>query len=179
MSFLLAFSRSVDRLTKGAGSLATVLVLLATLVCVVNAVLRYGVGFGSNAWLEIQTHMFGAMMYLGGAHTLRVNEHIRVDLFYSSMRERTRLLIDIFGLLLFLLPVCIVMTWLSWTYFSGSFASGEISGNPGGLALWPAKLTIPVGFGLLVLQGLSELVKRFAALRGELELDLSYEKPDQ
>jgi TRAP-type mannitol/chloroaromatic compound transport system permease small subunit len=179
MKHLLAFSRLVDSMTAGAGRVASALVLLATLVCVANALMRYGLNTGSNAWLEVQTHMFGAMMYLGGAHTLRVNEHIRVDVLYSAMRERNRLLIDILGLLFLLLPVCLLMTWLSWRYFAGSFASAEVSGNPGGLLLWPAKLTIPVGFGLLVLQGLSELVKRVAALRGLVQIDLSYEKPDQ
>ncbi len=179
MDALLAFSRLIDRITGGAGRIASVLVLLATLVCVLNAALRYGIGFGSNAWLEIQTHMFGALMYLGGAHTLRVNEHIRVDVIYTTLRERTRMYVDVFGVLFFLLPVTMFMTWLSWAYFAGSFASGEVSGNPGGLVLWPAKLTIPVGFALLTLQGVSELIKRIAALRGRLQMDVSYAKPDQ
>lgn len=179
MELLLAFSRFVDRITGGAGRAASVLVLLATLVSVVNAVLRYGIGFGSNAWLEVQTHMFGALMYLGGAHTLKVNEHIRVDVVYSTLRERTRMYIDVFGVLFFLLPVTVFMTWLSWSYFTGSFLSGEVSGNAGGLPLWPAKLTIPVGFALLTLQGLSELIKRIAALRGRMQLDVAYSKPDQ
>lgn len=179
MNALLTFSRLVDRVTDVAGRIASVLVLAATLVSVANALLRYGFNFGSNAWLEVQTYMFGAMMYLGGAQTLRLNEHIRIDVIYAERSERTRLLIDVIGLLLFLLPVTASMTWLSYAYFAGAFASGEISANPGGLALWPVKLTIPVGFALLTLQGLSELVKRVAALRGELEVDVTYEKPQQ
>jgi TRAP-type mannitol/chloroaromatic compound transport system permease small subunit len=179
MNALLSFSRSVDRLTGFAGRIASLLVLVATLVCVANAGLRYGAGIGSNAWLEIQTHLFGALMYLGGAHTLRVNEHIRVDVIYGSLSERKRLVIDILGLMFFLLPVTLFMLWLSWSYFTASFESGEVSGNAGGLTLWPAKLTIPMGFALLVLQGLSELVKRFAALRGLIAFDAAYEKPQQ
>ncbi len=179
MKRLLAMSRLVDRFTAGAGRIASALVLLVTLVSVTNAALRYGVGVGSNAWLEAQNYMFAGLVYLGGAYTLQANEHIRVDVLYTMARSRTRLLIDIFGLLFFLLPVCAVLAWLSWSYFANSFASQEVSGNAGGLVLWPAKFFIPVGFGLLILQGLSELVKRVAALRGELEFDVTYEKPEQ
>lgn len=179
MNALLNLSRRVDRLSDAAGAVASALVLVATAVCVGNALLRYGFNLGSNAWIEAQTIFFGLMMYLGGAQTLRLNEHIRIDVIYSNRSERTRLLIDVFGILVFMLPVTLAMTWLSWVYFAASFASGEVSPNLGGLPLWPAKGAIPIGFGLLSLQGVSELVKRVAALRGLAEVDLTYEKPQQ
>jgi TRAP-type mannitol/chloroaromatic compound transport system permease small subunit len=179
MNALLKLARLVDRVTDVAGWVASTLVLAATLTCVANALLRYGANFGSNAWLEAQIYMFGAMMYLGGAQTLRMNEHIRIDVLYSGRSERARLRIDIFGLLLFLLPVTVAMTWLSWRFFGVSYAGGEMSANPGGLPVWPIKLLIPVGFALLTLQGLSELVKRIAALKGLAQVDVAYEKPQQ
>jgi len=123
--------------------------------------------------------MFGALVFLGAAHTLRVNEHVRVDLVYSSVSDRARLWIDAIGFTLFLLPVCIILTYLSLPFFLDSFRSGEGSNNAGGLILWPIKLFLPLGFALLTLQGLSELIKRIAALRGDLTLDTHYEKPLQ
>lgn len=168
-----------DRLSDVAGFVASVLVLAATGVCVVNALLRYGFDFGSNAWIEAQAVMFGMMIYLGGAQTLRMNEHIRIDILYGARSERTRLWIDLLGILLLLLPVTMSMTWFSWSYFASSFASGETSPNTGGLPLWPAKLAIPLGFGLLSLQGLAELLRRVGALRGLVQVDVSYEKPQQ
>lgn len=179
MQALLALGRWIDRLTDQAGRLASAMVFAATALSVGNALLRYGLNLGSNAWLEAQTVLFGAIMYLGAAHTLRVNEHIRIDIVYSACSERGRLLIDALGLLLLLLPVCLLMTWLSWGFFAASWASGEVSGNAGGLPLWPSKVVIPVGFALLSLQGLSELFKRLAALSGRLDLDTGYEKPQQ
>lgn len=179
MNFLLKLSRLVDRLSDAAGIAASAVVFAATLICVGNALLRYGVNFGSNAWIEAQTVLFGLMMYLGGAQTLRMNEHIRIDILYGARSERTRLLIDVVGILLFLLPVTVAMTWLSWAYFADSFTSGEMSPNLGGLPLWPAKAAIPIGFGLLSLQGASELIKRIGALRGLVKVDVAYEKPQQ
>jgi len=123
--------------------------------------------------------MFGALVFLGASHTLRVNEHVRVDLVYSSVSDRARLWIDAIGFTLFLLPVCILLTYLSLPFFVQSFRTGELSNNAGGLILWPIKLFLPLGFALLTLQGLSELIKRVAALRGDLTLDTHYEKPLQ
>lgn len=179
MDALLRLARRADRVSDAAGAVASALVLGATAISVGNALLRYGLSLGSNAWIEAQSILFALIIYLGGAQTLRLNEHIRIDVIYSGRSERTRLWIDVLGVVLFLLPVSVAMTWLSWTYFAASFASGEMSPNIGGLPLWPAKLAIPIGFALLSVQGLSELVKRVAALRGLVEVDVGYEKPQQ
>ncbi len=176
---LLAWCRPLDALSAWAGRVAAAMVLLATAICVGNALLRYGFNLGSNAWIEAQTLCFGLLVYLGGAQTLRLNEHIRVDVFYARRSERARLWTDVFGLVAFLLPVAVTMTWLSWTFFLPSLASGEMSNNAGGLPMWPAKATLPAGFALLTLQGLAELLRRIAALRGDIALDLRYEKPQQ
>lgn len=179
MQALLAFSRRVDRLNDWAGRLATVFLLAATALCVCNALLRYGLNMGSNAWIEAQVMLFGAVMYFGGAQTLRLNEHIRIDIVYGTLTERARLWIDTVGLLVMLLPVCMLMAWLSWSLFAVSLNSGETSANAGGLLVWPSKVSIPIGFALLSLQGTSELIKRVAALQGRLQFDVGYEKPQQ
>ncbi|HEY8566429.1 MAG TPA: TRAP transporter small permease subunit [Beijerinckiaceae bacterium] len=179
MTGLLGFSRAVDRLTAAAGAVADWLVLAAVLISASNAAIRYLVSYSSNAWLEIQWYMFGAIVLLGASHTLRKNEHVRVDLVYSAVSDRARLWIDIVGFVVFLLPVTIYLTYLAVPFFLQSFRQQEFSSNAGGLILWPIKLVIPVGFALLTLQGLSELIKRVAALHGDLTLDTSYEKPLQ
>jgi TRAP-type mannitol/chloroaromatic compound transport system permease small subunit len=179
MTALLGFSRLVDAVSKNAGLVAEWLVLGACLVSAGNASVRYLYSYSSNGLLEIQWYMFGALVFLGAAHTLRVNEHVRVDLVYSSVSDRARLWIDAIGFTLFLLPVCIILTYLSLPFFLDSFRSGEGSNNAGGLILWPIKLFLPMGFALLTLQGVSELIKRIAALRGDLTLDTHYEKPLQ
>lgn len=176
---LQAFSRHVDRISTWAGRFASLVVLVATLLCVANALLRYGLNIGSNAWIEAQSVMFGAMVYFGGAQTLRMNQHIRIDIIYSGRKERTRLLIDLFGTLFLLLPYTVLMTWLSWRMFAYAYLGGEVSNNAGGLPIWPAMASIPLGLALLTLQGVSEAIKRAAALRGQLALDVSYEKPQQ
>lgn len=179
LNLFLAFSRFIDGVSEWAGRLASALVLVAVLVCAGTATVRYGLNAGSNAWLEAQMILFGAVVYFGGAQALRLNEHIRIDIFYGARSERTRLLIDCFGLVCFLLPVALVMGWMTWDLFAVAYVSGEVSANAGGLPMWPAKATIPIGFALLFLQGLSELIKRIAALQGRLHVDLSYEKPQQ
>ena len=179
MSGLLAFSRLIDGLSKTAGRVAEWFVLAACLVSAGNATVRYLVGYSSNGLLEIQWYLFGALVLLGAAHTLRMNEHVRVDLVYSSVSDRTRLWIDAVGLVLFLIPVGLYLTYLSIPFFARSFQTGEVSNNAGGLILWPVKLVLPLGFALLTLQGVSELIKRIAALHGELALDTHYEKPLQ
>jgi TRAP-type mannitol/chloroaromatic compound transport system permease small subunit len=179
MTALLALSRGIDRLNMVLGRLAALLVLAAALISAGNATLRYLLSLSSNAWLEIQSYLFAAIVLLGAAEALRRNEHVRVDLIYSNLSARKRLWIDAFGILLFLLPFVAVMTWLSWPIAWRSFQNGEGSTNAGGLPLWPMRMLLPLGFGLLGLQGLSELVKRIAALRGALALDTAYHKPDQ
>ena len=179
LTYLLACSQFIDRITDWAGRLASALVLVAVLLCAGAATVRYGLNMSSNAWLEAQVVLFGAVVYFGGAQALKLNAHIRIDILYGARSERTRLWIDIFGLVCFLMPVVVVMTVMTWDLFWGAYLSDERSSNAGGLPLWPAKATIPIGLFLLGLQGLSELVKRVAALRGHLQLDLNYQKPQQ
>jgi TRAP-type mannitol/chloroaromatic compound transport system permease small subunit len=179
MPALLAISRRIDALSNMAGRLAEWLVLGACLISAGNATMRYLFSYSSNAWLEIQWYMFGALVFLGAAHTLRVNEHVRVDLIYSSVSDRARLWIDAIGFIVFLIPVGVYLTYLSIPFFMRSFQLGEYSNNAGGLILWPIKLVLPLGFALLTLQGVSELIKRLAALHGDLALDTHYEKPLQ
>ncbi|MBP1805482.1 TRAP transporter small permease subunit [Rubellimicrobium aerolatum] len=179
MRALLGLSRGIDRLNTALGRLAAFLVLAAALISAGNAFIRYAFDTSSNAWLEIQWYLFGAIVLLGAAETLRRNEHVRVDLIYSNLSERRRLWVDVFGILLFLLPFTLVLAWLSWPVAWRSFVTGEGSTSAGGLIRWPFKMLLPLGFGLLALQGLSELVKRLAALRGLVALDTSYSKPEQ
>lgn len=179
MATLLAISRFIDGASQIAGRIAEWLVLGACLVSAGNATVRYLFGYSSNGLLEIQWYLFGALVLLGAAHTLRVNEHVRVDLVYASVSDRTRLWIDAIGFLVFLIPVGVYLTYLCIPFFVRSFQIGEFSNNAGGLILWPIKLVLPLGFALLTLQGVSELIKRLAALHGDLALDTHYEKPLQ
>jgi TRAP-type mannitol/chloroaromatic compound transport system permease small subunit len=164
------------------GRLADWLVLLACLISAGNAFARYGFSSGSNAWLEVQWYLFAAVVMLGASYTLFRNEHVRVDLFYGWMSDRGRLYVDIFGFIVFLLPAMILLTWMTWPFFMDSFLRNEGSASPGGLLRWPAKLLLPLGFLLLVLQGLSELIKRIALLRGPVEgvaVVTEYQRPEQ
>lgn len=179
MGGLLAVSRRIDSFNAIFGRLADWCVLLACLISAGNAISRYLLNLSSNAMLEIQWYLFGAMVLLGASYTLKMNEHVRVDLVYGSLSDRGRLWVDAIGITLFLLPVTITMTWLSWPVFWKSFQQWEGPQNAGGLLVWPIKFVLPLGFFLLTLQGVSELIKRIAALRGELTFDSSYEKPLQ
>ena len=179
MTALLRFSGLVDALNEKIGRIASWLVLIACVISAGNAVMRYGFNTSSNAWLEIQWYLFGGMVMLGAAHTLRVNEHVRVDVLYSHYSDRTRLWVDLLGGIFFLLPMAIIIGWLSWPMFISSFHIGETSGNAGGLLRWPVKLLVPLGFLLLTLQGLSEIIKRAAALAGHGDINSRYERPLQ
>ncbi|MDB5863652.1 MAG: sugar transporter [Betaproteobacteria bacterium] len=179
MRALLKLSRTIDTLNEKIGLAATWLVLLACVVSAGNALMRWGFDLSSNAWLEIQWYLFAGMVMLGGAYTLRVNEHVRVDVLYSRYSERTRAWVDLLGGIFFLLPMSIVIGWMSWPLFLSSYEIGEMSGNAGGLLRWPVKILIPIGFALLTLQGVSEIIKRVAALSGRLPLDSHYERPLQ
>jgi TRAP-type mannitol/chloroaromatic compound transport system permease small subunit len=183
MGPLLAFSRLVDAMNARFGRLAEWMVLAACAVSAGNAFLRYGFALGSNAWLEAQWYLFAGMVMLGASYTLFRNEHVRVDLIYGGLRERLRIWVDVLGLGLFLLPSMALLAWMTWPFFLDSFARNETSSSPGGLLRWPMKLLLPLGFGLMVLQGLSELIKRVALLRGMTlppdRLYASYEKPEQ
>jgi len=176
---LLSFSRGVDRLSMWIGQVASVAMLAACVVSCGNALSRYSLSITSNFWLEIQWYLFGAMFMLGAAYTLKLNEHVRVDLVYGLLKPRTRLIIDILGTLFFLIPTSVVGGWLTFWLFWDSWQTGEQAANAVGLPRWPAKLMFPLGFGLLLLQAISELIKRFEALTGHLAFDTSYEKPVQ
>jgi TRAP-type mannitol/chloroaromatic compound transport system permease small subunit len=176
---LLKFSQFVDALNEKIGVAATWLVLIVCLVGAGNAASRYLFSESSNGWREMQWYMFAAIVLLGGPYTLKMNEHVRVDLVYSSISERARIWIDILGGLLFLLPFCAIFIYFTWPWFLDSWRLQEHSPDAGGLLRWPVKLLLPVGFALLALQGISEIIKRIAALEHRLDADFKYEKPLQ
>jgi TRAP-type mannitol/chloroaromatic compound transport system permease small subunit len=179
MKQLLALSRVIDALNERLGVVADWLVLLSCLISAGNAFSRYAFSISSNAWLEIQWYMFGALVLLGASYTLKRNEHVRVDIVYSNVSTRRQITIDIFGGIFFLLPATLIMAYLSWPIFYNSWALGEVSTNAGGLLRWPIKIFLPIGFALLSLQGISELIKRIAMLTGHMKADLHYERPLQ
>ena len=182
MKPLIACSRSVDGLNAAVGRVADWFVLLACAVSAGNAFVRYGVSYSSNAWLEVQWYFFAGIIMLGASYTLFRNEHVRVDLVYGNLGERARLWVDVFGIILFLLPATVLLAWMTWPFFLDSFHRNEGSPNAGGLLRWPVKILMPLGFLLLTLQGLSELVKRIALLCGEepeAEVVVEYHRPEQ
>jgi TRAP-type mannitol/chloroaromatic compound transport system permease small subunit len=202
LSVLLKLSGAIDWLNEKFGVIANWLVLLACLVSAGNAGVRYGLNgllllserfsflrglqsnvqwyaTNSNSFLELQWYMFAGMVLLGGPFTLKMNEHVRVDLFYGMYSERARLWVDIIGGLLFLLPICLLLVYFSWPWFVESWQINESSSNAGGLIRWPVKLVLPVGFFLMILQGISEIIKRIAALEHVIDADFKYEKPLQ
>ena len=179
MEGLLRLSRIIDAINDRFGVIANWLVLIACLISAGNAASRYLFNASSNAWLEVQWYMFAGMVLLGGPHTLKRNEHVRVDLIYSSLSERTRIWIDIICGLLFLLPICVILVYFTWPWFTESWRINETSSNAGGLIRWPVKLVLPVGFSLMALQGVSELIKRVEALIHHHRLQYEYEQPLQ
>ncbi len=170
----LTAARAIDRINETAGRVVIWLVLAATLISATNALARYGFNLSSNAWLEIQWYLFGAIFLLAAGYTLKHNGHVRIDVFYGRCTPRAQAWIDLVGTLAALLPLCGLMVWLSWPGFVESWRSGEVSPDAGGLIRWPVRLIIPLGFALLGLQGIAEAIKRVAFLRGELKL-----KPEQ
>ena len=179
MQVLLRISRAIDAVNQRFGALSDWLIFVSILISAGNATIRYLFDYSSNALLEIQWYLFGGAVFLGASHTLRLNEHVRVDVVYARLSARGRIVVDMFGFIFFLLPVTIFLAWLCWPIFLNSFRIGEMSSNYGGLLVWPILLALPVGFVLLTLQGLSELIKRIAALRGDVALDTRYEPPLQ
>jgi TRAP-type mannitol/chloroaromatic compound transport system permease small subunit len=145
------------------------LILAATLVSAVNALVRKIFNTSSNAFLEIQWYFFAASFLLAAAYTLLNNEHVKIDVIYSRFSRRTQTLIDIFGFTVFLLPMCTAILWFGFPFFLKGFISNEMSSNAGGLIRWPVYAMLPLGFGLLWLQGVSELIKRVAFLQGLIE----------
>jgi len=179
MKSLLAFSRVIDAFNERLSYIANWLVLLSCLISAGNAFSRYAFSISSNAWLEIQWYMFAAMVMLGTSFTLKKNEHVRVDIVFSNLSTRRQIGVDIFGGILFQMPATLIMAYLSWPIFYNSWFENEVSSNAGGLVRWPVKIFIPLGFALLSLQGISELIKRFAMLSGHMKADLHYERPLQ
>jgi len=163
---LLKLSRRIDALTERVGQAALWLVLVVVLVSAGNAVMRYTIGYSSNAFLEIQWYLFGLIFLSCSGYTLLHNAHVRIDLISGRFSKRGQAWIDIFGLLFFLMPMAVAILVLSWPVFINALEANEMSNSPGGLIVWPARLMIPVGFLLLILQALSELIKRIGFLRG-------------
>lgn len=170
MNALLTLARLIDALTERIGRLAIWLVLVATLISAGNAFARYTLGESSNAWLEIQWYLFGAMFLLAAGYTLKHNGHVRIDIFYNRFGPRGQAWIDLAGGLLFLLPMAILLAWLAWPMFYEAWQTQEHSPDAGGLLRWPVKLLLPVGFALLALQGVAEVIKRLGVLSGHLVL---------
>jgi len=166
MKVLLAVSRAIDAVNEHIGRLVYWCVLAAVLVSAGNAIVRYSLNTSSNAWLEIQWYLFAAIFLLCSGYTFLHNEHIRIDVVSGRLSRRTQICIDVFGTVFFMLPVTGYITWLSWPIFVNAWVSGAISGNAGGLVRWPVRLLVPLGFFLLFAQGISELIKRIAFLRG-------------
>lgn len=168
MAGFLALSRAVDAINTFFGKAVSWLLLLAVLISAVNATTRKLFNLSSNAWLEAQWYLFSAAFLVAAAWTLMSNEHVKVDLVYGRLSRRVQLWIEVLGTILFLFPFCLITIYLSWPTVIEKFSTGEISNNTGGLILWPVWAMIPLGFGLLALQGASELIKRIAILRGDL-----------
>jgi TRAP-type mannitol/chloroaromatic compound transport system permease small subunit len=166
VSSLLSLSRIIDRLNERVGQAFYWLVLVTVLISAANAIVRKVFNYSSNGLLEIQWYFFSAIFLFLAGYTLLRNEHVRIDVISSRLSKRAQTWIDILGTLFFLLPMAILLMWLSWPVFVDAYQRNEVSTNAGGLIIWPARLLVPVGFFLLVAQGVSELIKRIAFLRG-------------
>jgi TRAP-type mannitol/chloroaromatic compound transport system permease small subunit len=169
MGVLLRISRAIDRATAFIGQSVTWLILLSVLVSAGNATSRKLFSLSSNAWLELQWYLFGATYMLAAAYTLQRNEHIRIDIVSGMLSKRTRDWIDVAGHIFMLLPFAGLMVYECWPFWYNSLLSGEMSGSAGGLILWPPRLMMFLGFFLLLLQGISELIKRIAIITGTIE----------
>jgi TRAP-type mannitol/chloroaromatic compound transport system permease small subunit len=166
MSSLLSFSRFIDAINEKIGLAISWALLLAVLICSGNALVRYIFNSSSNAWLEIQWYLFGAIFLLASAYTLKRNEHVRIDVVVGRFSKRTQVWVDVFGFTFFLLPATLLILYFSIPFAYESIRNQEVSSNAGGLIIWPAKTLIPLGFFLLTLQGISELIKRIGFLMG-------------
>ena len=166
MNGLLVISRAIDRLNERVGQFTYWLVLAAVLISAANATVRKAFNTSSNAYLEIQWYLFSAVFLFCAGYTLLKNQHVRIDVITGRLSKRAQAWIDIFGTIFFLMPMSILIMYLSWPVFVMAFERHEVSTNAGGLVLWPARLMLPIGFALLILQGFSELIKRIAFLMG-------------
>lgn len=169
MTPLLSLSRLIDKISTGIGKLTMWLILAATLISAGNAIVRKAFSISSNGLLEIQWYLFAAVFMLGAGYGLLKNSHVRIDFISARLSDRARNWIDVLGIVLVLLPFCGLLITLSWPFFLGAYQSGEMSSNAGGLIRWPVYLLVPLGFSMLMLQSISELIKRIAFLRGLIE----------
>ena len=167
MRGLLKVCAAIDALNVGVNYFARWLVLAAILLSAGNAIVRKLFNYSANSLLEGQWYLFSAVFLLCAGYTLLKGEHVRIDILASRFTRRTQVVIDIFGTLFFLLPFTVAAIWLSWPQVVSKVLSGEVSSSAGGLPLWPAWVLIPIGFSLLGLQGVSEIIKRIAFLRGD------------
>lgn len=166
MAGFLKLSAAIDRLSEIVGRALYWLILAMVLVSTLNAFARKFLNLGSNSWLELQWYMFSAVFLGCAGYALLRKEHIRIDIIASHLSDRANHRIALFGHVFFLIPLCLMMLYLSWPYFMESVRVGEVSSNAGGLVRWPAKLMIIIGFGLLLLQGISEAIKQIGVMRG-------------
>jgi TRAP-type mannitol/chloroaromatic compound transport system permease small subunit len=176
---LLAFADAVDWLSEHIGQALKWLVLFSALISAGTAMVRYGLHRGSNAWLEIQWYMFGAMFLLGAGYALKHGEHVRVDILFSKMSPRVQAWVDVVGGIVFLMPTAIIIAWMSLPMVANSIRINEYSSDPGGLLRWPIKIIIPIGFVLLALQGVSDIIQKIAVALGERGPGKAYERPVQ
>ena len=166
MNGLLALSRGIDRVNTVIGRNVSWLILLAIFVSAINAIIRKAFSMSSNAWLELQWYLYGAAFLLAAAYTLLENEHIRIDILFGALSRRTQHWIELLGHIFFLMPMVLLTLWLTWPWLARSYRTGEMSMNAGGLMLWPAKALLFTGFLLLLFQGISEIIKKIAVMRG-------------
>ena len=168
MNALLALSRAIDALTERIGRFVYWLILVVVIISALNATVRKIFNYSSNAYLEIQWYLFSFIFLIGAGYTFLRNEHVRIDIITGRLSARAQNWIDVIGILFFLFPMAIIIGWFSWPLFMDSFVRHEVSTNAGGLIIWPARLMVPIGFALLLVQGVSELIKRIAFLRGAI-----------
>lgn len=179
MKTLLALARLIDAVTDRFAVLAKWAILIACAISAGNAVIRYSLDISSNAFLEIQWYLFAACVMFGASQVLRVNEHVRVDILYGIYPTRTKVIVDLVGICVFLIPLCAFIAWSTMPVLTQMYVTKEMSSNAGGLIRWPAMLTIPLGMGLLILQAVSEVIKRIGWLMHVYEMDTHYERPLQ
>ena len=168
MKALLRLSKLIDLLNEGIGKLVMWLILAAVVISAGNAIMRKAFDIGSNAYLEIQWYLFAAVFMLGSGYVYLRNAHVRIDFISGKLSKRTNAIIDAAGMVVFVIPLCLILISLSWPVFERAWVSGEMSQNAGGLIRWPVQLLIPLGFSVLLLQSLSELIKRIAFVRGDI-----------
>jgi TRAP-type mannitol/chloroaromatic compound transport system permease small subunit len=165
----MSLSRLIDGLNQKIAVFVSWALLAAVIICAANALMRYTFNYSSNAWLEIQWYLYAAIFMLASAYTLKSDEHVRIDVIAGRFSRRTQVWLDLLGFLIFLMPVCLLILWYGIPFAMLSLQSQEMSSNAGGLIVWPAKLLVPLGFFLLVLQGISEIIKRIAFLTGRID----------